>query len=32
MTPEQRLKCNDKKATVKRTAIYEAAKNKHSER
>jgi hypothetical protein len=32
MTPEQRHKCDDKKATVKRTSIYEVAKNKHPER
>jgi putative transposase len=32
MTPEQRHKGDDKKVTVQRTAIYEAAKNKHPER
>jgi putative transposase len=32
ITPEQRHKGDDKKVTVQRTAIYEAAKNKHPER
>jgi putative transposase len=30
MTPEPRHKGDDKKVTVQRTAIYEAAKNKHT--
>jgi len=32
MTPEQRHKGDDKKVTMERTEIYEAAKNKHPER